>query len=194
VLDSTLRVLAICGSLRKASYNRAVLNALVDLAPADFELTTFFLDAIPMFNEDDLDVNGYPAVVQSFRSDIAAADGIVIATPEYYHSVPGVLKNAIDWTGGKPSVFNDKPVAIVSAAPGLHGGLRAQYDLREVLQALGGLVLARPEVSVGSAERKFDPSGKLIDEGTRLALEAWLSAFSNWIARLQMQQRLEELR
>jgi chromate reductase len=182
---ATMRILAICGSLRKASYNRLALNALAELAPADVEIDVCGLDDIPIFSQDVFDESGFPPAVAALRSAIAAADGVIIGTPEYYHSFPGVLKNAIDFAGSKPPVFGGKPVAIMSSAPSVHGGSRAQYDLRKVLQALDALVLTRPEIFIGRADQKFDSAGRLSDETTRTALAEFLAAFRTWIVRLQ---------
>jgi len=178
-------ILAVCGSLRKASYTRLSLNALAAVAPADFALEVVGLDDIPMFNEDVFDATGYPAPVVALRAAIAAADGVIFGTPEYHHSIPGVLKNAIDWAGGKPPVLAGKPVAIVSASPSVMGGCCAQYHLRAVLQALDVPVMAKPEAFVGQADRKFDPAGRLTDEKTAATLAALLAAFREWIVRWQ---------
>lgn len=180
-----LRILAICGSLRTASYNLAALAVLPELSPPDFAVQILRLLEIPMFNQDALDAHGYPPEVQRFRADLVAADGIVIATPEYNYSVPGVLKNALDWLAGKPSLIAGKPVTVFSVAPNPIGGSRAQLDLRKILQALGALVLAQPETTIGLAREKFDVAGGLTDETARAALAAQMAAFREWILLLQ---------
>jgi chromate reductase len=181
-----LRILAICGSLRRNSYNLWTLGALAELAPAaDMALQIVRLNGIPVFNQDDLDADGYPAIVQQFQADIEAADGIIICTPEYNHSYSGALKNAIDWLPRKPPIFGGKSMAIVSVATSPMGGSRAQYDLRKVLQPLDPFVLNTPEVFVGQAQSKFDAEGQLTDAATRTQLEALLSAFHTWILRLR---------
>lgn len=180
-----MRILAICGSLRKASYNRLTLNALAALAPDDFEIDVFDLAGVEMFGQDRFDADGYPAGALAFREAVLGADAVIIGTPEYHHSISGVLKNAIDWSGGSPAVFAGKPVAVMSSAPSVHGGSRAQYDLRKILQACDALVLARPEVFVGGAKSKFDRDGRLTDAATATAITEFLAAFRAWIVRLR---------
>ena len=182
---SPLKVLAICGSLRKASYNRITLRTLAEIAPSRFTIIERLLDGIPLLNQDDLERFGKPVAVQEFCAQIASADGVIVATPEYLYSIPGVLKNALDWTAGKPSVFEDKPVAIVSAATNAHGGARAQYELRKVMQANRALVMPGPEVFIGGARAKFDADGRLTDETARAGLLDVITAFGAWIDRLR---------
>src|SRR5688500_13769942 len=144
-------ILGICGSLRKASLNMAALRACRELMPQGMALQIARIDDLPMFNQDVFDA-GMPEPVKRFRSEVAAADGLLIASPEYNFSVPAPLKNAIDWGSRAPhQVFHDKPVAIFSAAPGLLGGARGQYDLRRILGQLWAHVLPRPEVFIGMA-------------------------------------------
>ena len=179
-----LKVLGICGSLRKASYNMAALRACNDLLPSGMSLRITTLADIPMFNQDVFDV-GLPDPVKRFRTEVAEADGLLIASPEYNFSVSGVLKNAIDWgSRGTNQVFNEKPIAIFSASGGPLGGARVQYDLRRILTQLWGHVLPRPEVFIGSAPSKFDAQGKLTDETTRKFLAELLAGFKVWIERM----------
>jgi len=181
----TLKVLGICGSLRKASLNMAALRACSELLPAGMTLEIASIADLPMFNQDVLD-QGMPAPVQRFRDQVTAADGLLIASPEYNFSIPSPLKNAIDWGSRAPNqVFHEKPVAIFTVAPGPVGGTRAQYDLRRVLSQLWGHVLPRPEVFITHAAGKFDAQGRLTDETTRKFLGELLAGFAPWIARMK---------
>jgi chromate reductase len=181
----SLKVLGICGSLRKASLNMAALRACTDLLPAGMTLEIGSITDLPMFNQDVLD-QGMPAPVKRFRDQVVAADGLLIASPEYNFSIPSPLKNAIDWGSRAPNqVFHEKPVAIFTVAPGPVGGTRAQYDLRRVLSQLWGHVLPRPEVFITHAAGKFDAQGRLTDETTRKFLGELLAGFGPWIARMK---------
>ena len=181
----TLKVLGICGSLRKASLNMAALRACKDMLPEGMALEITSLADLPMFNQDVLD-QGMPAPVKRFRDEVAAADGLLIASPEYNFSIPAPLKNAIDWGSRAPSqVFHEKPVAIFSVAPGPVGGARVQYDLRRALSQLWAHPLPRPEVFIGNAAGKFDAQGRLADETTRKFLTELLAGFRPWILRMK---------
>lgn len=181
----TLKVLGICGSLRKASLNMAALRACHELLPEGMSLEITSIADLPMFNQDVLD-QGMPAPVKRFRDEVAAADGLLIATPEYNFSIPSPLKNAIDWGSRAPNqVFHEKPVAIFSVAPGPVGGARVQYDVRRVLSQLWAHPLPRPEVFVANAAGKFDAQGKLADETTRKFLTDLLAGFKPWILRMK---------
>jgi len=180
-----LKVLGICGSLRKASYNMSALRACSDLMPQGMTLQITSLADIPMYNQDVFDA-GMPPSVKRLREEIAAADGLLIASPEYNFSVTAALKNAIDWASRAPNqAFQDKPVAIFSATQGPLGGPRNQYDLRRMLVQLWAHPLPRPEVFIGSANTKFDAQGKLTDETTRKFLTDLLAGFKDWILRMQ---------
>jgi chromate reductase, NAD(P)H dehydrogenase (quinone) len=181
-----LRLVGISGSLRRASYNTAALVAMGELAPPDVEVAIVPLNGIPMFNDDDFAADGFPPVVAQLRAEVERADGIIIASPEYNHSMTGALKNAIDWLSRKPVSIYGKPVAIVSAAGSLLGGSRGQYDVRKVLQPLEALVLAMPEVFIGRAQEKFDAQGRLTDAATRKVVAEQLAVFREWILRLRM--------
>jgi chromate reductase, NAD(P)H dehydrogenase (quinone) len=185
-----MRLIGISGSLRRASYNTATLVALGEVAPPDIEVVIVPLNGIPMFNEDDFAADGFPSSVAHLRGEIERADGVVIASPEFNHSMSGALKNAIDWISRKPVSFSGKPVTIVSAAGSLLGGSRGQYHLRNVLQPLEALVLGMPEVFIGRAKEKFDAEGRLTDEATRKVLAEQMVVFREWILRLRMQVRV----
>ncbi|MFQ3592336.1 MAG: NAD(P)H-dependent oxidoreductase [Gemmataceae bacterium] len=175
-MASPTRIVAFAGSLRKASYNAASLRVLQELVPAGVTVAIHDLAGLPLFNED-IEKQGLPASVETFRQAIAAADGVVIATPEYNYSVPGVLKNAIDWASRPPQQpFDSKPVAIFGASPGFAGTARAQYHLRQMFIYLNAYILNRPEVFISAAHTKFDAEGNLTDEATRKQLGGLLEA------------------
>jgi len=162
-----LRILGFAGSLRKGSYNEALLRAAADLMPENVVFETFNLEDIPVFNQD-LEKQP-PKIVEDFKKRVKAADAILIATPEYNYSIPGVLKNAIDWAS-RPygdNAFEEKPVAIMGASTGMLGTARAQYHLRQCFVFLNVHTVNRPEVMVSYAAGKFDSEGKLKDEKTR---------------------------
>jgi chromate reductase len=163
-----MRVLGISGSLRRDSWNSAVLLAAEELLPEDAELELYDgLKAIPPYDEDD-DVTPAPAAVADFRDALAGADAILFSTPEYNSSIPGVLKNAIDWAS-RPLATNplrNKPVAVVGASTGAFGAVWAQAELRKVLAATGARVV-EGEVAFGHAPTRFDEEGRLVDEPLR---------------------------
>jgi chromate reductase len=180
-----LRVLAFAGSLRAASCNRMLLHAAVELAPEGMEIEIFDLRAIPLFDED-VESAGTPPAVEAFRDAIRRADALLIATPEYNHGVPGVLKNAIDWASRPPrrSPLAGKPAAVFGASPGATGTARAQTQLRASFVFTDTPVLPQPEVLVFRAHEKFDADGRLTDEPTRVFVGRLLVALADWTARL----------
>src|SRR5260221_10021761 len=185
---SELKVLGISGSLRKGSYNTALLKACAELMPAGMKMTYARIDDLPLFNQDVFDA-GLPEPAKRFRAEVAAADGLLIASPEYNFSLSAALKNAIDWGSRAPNqVFQEKPIAIFSATQGPLGGPRNQYDLRRILGQLWAHVLPRPEVFIGAAQTKFDAQGKLTDEPTKKFLADLLVGFQPWIERMQVQK------
>jgi chromate reductase len=183
-----LKVLGISGSLRKASFNTAALRACAELMPAGMTMSYARIDDIPLYNQDVFDA-GLPESAKRFRAEVAAADGVLIASPEYNFSLTPALKNAIDWASRPPNqVWQDKPIAIFSVSQGPMGGARVQYDLRRILGQIWGHVLPRPEVFIGSAAGKFDAQGKLTDETTRKFLSDLLVGFKAWIIRMQLKK------
>lgn len=171
----TIRILGIVGSLRSGSYNRLALKAAQELLPDGVELELIELHGIPVFNQDDELLP--PAAVVEFKRRIAAADAILFATPEYNYSIPGVLKNAIDWASrpyGK-SAWLGKPAALLGASTGSLGTARAQYHLRQILVAQDMPVVSQPEVMIGLAEQRFDSDGRLVDESSRKLIRALLA-------------------
>ncbi len=180
-----LTILGIAGSLRRASLNRSVLRAAQSLAPADATLEIFDLAGIPPYNGDD--EGNLPARVVELKARVRAADAILMVTPEYNYSIPGVLKNAIDW-GTRPHGDNSwqgKPVAVMGASPGMLGTGRAQYHLRQVFVALGMHPLNQPEVLIAKANERLDADGNLTDEKTRALIAKQLSTLVAWTRRLR---------
>jgi chromate reductase len=162
-----ITILGICGSLRKASYNRGALRAAQKLCPEGTRLEIFELDGIPIYSQDE--ERSPPPRVAEFKQRIRAADAIVIATPEYNYSVPGPLKNAIDWAS-RPygdNAWDGKPVALMSAALSAGGGVRAQYHLRQIFVFLNMEAVLQPEVAIGNAPKSFDEQGNLTDETSK---------------------------
>jgi chromate reductase, NAD(P)H dehydrogenase (quinone) len=181
--DGQLEILTLCGSVRERSYNAALIRALPMLAPGGM----VFVEAplivnIPHYDADLQQISGPPSVAAALVTAIREADAVLIASPEYNYSVPGTLKNAIDWASRVPNQpFSAKPVLIQSVSAGLLGGARMQYHLRQVLVSLDALVFTRPEVMVGMAPSKFDEQGNLIDEPTQTLVRAQLAAFSTFV-------------
>jgi chromate reductase, NAD(P)H dehydrogenase (quinone) len=181
-----MRILGIAGSLRRASYNRALLEAARQLAPDGMQIVVANLAPIPLYNADT-DADGVrPVEVDRLKRDVADADGLLIATPEYNHSVPGVLQNAIDWASrpGLRSPLAGKPAAIIGASIGAFGGARAQQQLKLVLLSTLAVLMPHPGVVVGQAPEKFDASGALVHEPTRGFLAAFLVDFEIWVRRM----------
>ncbi|MFZ5890760.1 MAG: NADPH-dependent FMN reductase [Myxococcota bacterium] len=171
-----MKLLGISGSLRKGSFNSALLRAAVELAPAGIEFETHPIGELPLYDEDVRSL-GYPPPVASLRAAIARAEALLFVSPEYNFSVPGVLKNAIDWASrGADQPFAGKPVAIMSASGGMLGGARMQYHLRQICVYLDMHPLNKPEVFVARAPEKFDAELRLIDETTKKAIVAQLEA------------------
>lgn len=183
-MNNPIRILGIAGSLRRESYNRAALRAATKLVPAGAVLEIFELDDIPLFNQDE--DQHPPAKVVELKRQIRAADAILFVTPEYNYSVPGVLKNAIDWAS-RPygdSAWNGKPVAIMGASVGALGTARAQYHLRQIMVFLNMFPINQPEVMIGNAATRFDPEGNLTDETTTKLIRQLLQNLVAWTQRL----------
>ena len=170
-MEKQFKILAFAGSLRKGSYNKALVRAAVELAPENVSIEVFDLEGIPPFNNDN--INNPPAKVVEFKEKIRNADALLIATPEYNYSIPGVLKNAIDWASRPPqgNPLEDKPVAIMSASTGRLGGARAQYHLRQTFVFLNMHPINRPEVMLSQAAENVDANGKLTNEQTRALIK-----------------------
>ncbi|NJN67146.1 MAG: NAD(P)H-dependent oxidoreductase [Chloroflexaceae bacterium] len=184
-MTDIIRMLGISGSLRAGSYNTALLRAATELLPEGMTLDIYNLAPIPLYNED-IRAQGDPASVQEFRTRIADADALVIATPEYNYSIPGVLKNAIDWASRPPTPpLPGKPVAIMGASPGGFGTVRSQMHLKYLCADLNMYPLNRPNVLVSHCQEKFDPAGRLVDEETSEMIRKMLVALAGWVRRLQ---------
>jgi chromate reductase len=181
--EKPLHVLGISGSLRKASYNTALLRAAAELLPPGMMLEILDLSPLPMFNQDD--EKPFPEAVAHLRARLAQADALLISTPEYNSSLSGALKNAIDWASRAPQPpLKDMPVGIIGASTGSFGTLRSQLHLRQVLTHVGALPLGKPEVLVARAEQAFDAEGKLMDEAARGFLRNLLEALAVWTRRV----------
>jgi chromate reductase len=184
-MDKKLLILGFAGSLRKGSYNKALLRAAEELLPEETRLEIFDLEGIPPFNQE-LE-SRMPEKVKEFKAKIRAADAVLIATPEHNYSVPGVLKNAVDWAS-RPygdNSFEGKPAAIMSASTGMLGGARAQYHLRQIFVFLDMRPVNKPEVFVTFAGQKIDEQGRLTDETTRKVIKTLLEALVAWTKRLK---------
>ena len=180
---NTLHVLGISGSLRKNSFNSALLRAAEELMPPGMTLEIFDLVPLPMFNPDY--EKPIPEAVLHFRTRLAQAGAVLIATPEYNSSISAALKNAIDWASRSPNApLNSKPVAIMGASTGNFGTLRAQLHLRQILTHVGALTLGKPEVLVARAGQVFDADGRLVDEAARGFLRDLLVGLAGWTERV----------
>lgn len=183
----TLNVVSICGSLRKGSYNALVQRTLPALAPEGMSIVAApsFAD-FPLYNFDIQNATGFPKQVTDYAEIIRAADGVIFDTPEYNFTIPGGLKNAIDWVSRLPNQpFAGKPVALQSASPGPVGGARVQYDMRKAMAFLDAFVLNKPEIFVGNCMSKFDEkTGELTDQTTRDLIKQQLASFAQFIARV----------
>ncbi|HEY8610017.1 MAG TPA: NADPH-dependent FMN reductase [Roseomonas sp.] len=184
---SDFKILGISGSLRRGSHNSAALRAAAELAPEGVTITIFEgLRDIPPYDDDLRTGSGYPASVEAFRSALRAADAVLIATPEYNYSIPGVLKNAIDWASRPPEQpFDNKPIAIMGASQGLLGTGRAQYDLRKMCVFLNAYPLNKPEVFIAQSGTRVDAEGRLTDEATRKLIAQQIVALRDWALRLR---------
>jgi chromate reductase len=183
-MSQPIQILGIAGSLRRASYNRAALRAAMQLVPQEAALDIFELDGISGFNQDE-EQNPPPKVIELKRG-IREADAILIVTPEYNYSIPGVLKNAIDWAS-RPygdSAWNGKPVALMGASIGAIGTARAQYHLRQVFVFLNMFPINQPEVMISNAGERFDAGGNLTDETTKKLIRQLLQSLADWTRRL----------
>ena len=176
-------VVGFAGSLRRGSFNRALLRAATEVAPSALLIVIHELDGIPLYN-GDIEAAGAPPSVVRLRDAIRQADGLLIATPEYNHGVPGVLKNTIDWLSRPPrdSALNGKVAAVMGASPGVTGTARGQSQLRQAFVFTNTFALLQPEVLVGHAHEKFEADGRLVHQATRDFLATFLQRFTDLIA------------
>jgi chromate reductase, NAD(P)H dehydrogenase (quinone) len=184
VAEAPARIVAFAGSLRRRSFNRALIAAAGEVAPPGLSIEPVEIGGLP-FYDADLEAEGDPPAVAEFKSAVAAADGVLIATPEYNDGIPGVLTNALDWGSRLPgrSPLAGKPTVVMGASPSQVGTARAQLHLRQVLGHVQARVLPPPELLVARAHERFDAELRLTDEGTRRLLADLLRRFAVWIAR-----------
>ena len=188
-MSKQFRILGIAGSLRRESYNRAALRAATQLVPEGASIEIFELDGIPGFNQDE--EQNPPAKVVELKRQIREADAILIVTPEYNYSVPGVLKNAIDWAS-RPygdSAWNGKPAAIMGASVGTIGTARAQYHLRQMMVFLNMFPINQPEVMIGNSSERFDAEGNLTHNATKEFIRQLLQNLVEWTRRIGQPQK-----
>ena len=190
-MNRKVNILGFAGSLRKQSYNKAILAVATETVPDGTSLEVFDLEGIPPFNQD-LELQP-PDKIKEFKARIRAADAILIATPEYNYSIPGVLKNAIDWAS-RPygdNAFDGKPVAVMGASIGKLGTARAQYDLRRSFVFLNMLPLNQPEVMGSFAQDKVDSKGRVTDENTRKRIKELRESLVAWTRRMKLVEEIE---
>ncbi|HTC86494.1 MAG TPA: NADPH-dependent FMN reductase [Candidatus Acidoferrum sp.] len=183
-----INVVGFAGSLRRASYNRGLIRAAAASAPTGISIQVLELADIPLFNQDVED-RGDPVSVAAFKAALAGADALLVATPEYNHGIPGVLKNAIDWAS-RPKVtspLHDKPVAVLGASPGRGSTARAQAQLRDAFVFTGACVMPIPELLVGSAASHFDDDGDVTDPELRASIVELVAALGRWTRRLSLE-------
>jgi chromate reductase len=188
-MSKPIRILGIAGSLRRESYNRAALRAATELVPEGATIEIFEVDGIPGFNQDE--ERNPPAKVTELKKRVREADAILFVTPEYNYSIPGVLKNAIDWAS-RPygdSAWNGKPAAIMGASAGIIGTARAQYHLRQMMVFLNMFPINQPEVMIGNASERFDAEGNLTDDATKVFIRQLLQNLMEWTRRIGQPQR-----
>jgi chromate reductase len=183
--ERPVRILAIAGSLRRGSYNQGVLRAAIELAPSDVVIVTFDIGTLPPHNEDLRD-GGDPEPVAALKEAIAAADAVLFVTPEHNRSIPGVLKNAIDWASRpvESTPLNNKPVGLIGASDGPWGTTRAQMHLRQILTGTNSLAMVRPEVYIGLVPQFADDDGNLVDEKQRNRVRDYVIALADWARRV----------
>ncbi len=187
-MSDTLKVVTLLGSLRKGSFNAMVARTLPKIAPANIQVSALpSIGDIPMYDADIQQEEGFPASVEALAEQIRQADGVVIVTPEYNYSVPGGLKNAIDWLSRLPEQpLAGKPVLIQTSSMGAIGGARCQYHLRQILVFLDAMVMNKPEFMGGMIQNKVDPqTGEVIDQSTLDHLTGQLTAFGEYIQRVK---------
>lgn len=186
------RIVAFAGSLRRGSFNRALIRAAQELAPEGMTIEPLEIGELPFYNAD-VEAEGDPSSVAAFKAALHQCDGILIATPEYNDGIPAVLGNAMDWGSRLPgrSPLSGKPVALVGASPSQVGTARAQLHLRQILSHVHARVLPPPELLVSKAHERFDTALRLKDEGTRKVLGDLLARFGRWIARERAAEQAE---
>jgi chromate reductase, NAD(P)H dehydrogenase (quinone) len=195
IMENQIRVVALVGSLRRESYTRRVVNALIELAPEAMAMEIAPIASLPLYNEDD-DTDAPPPAWQAFRNQVRRADAVLFATPEYNRSIPGALKNAID-VGSRPagaSVWSRKPAAVLSASPGALGGFGANHHVRQCLTFLDMPVLQQPEAYLGRVAGLIDANGRITPPETADFMKGFMSAFERWIRRLREEPAMASAR
>jgi chromate reductase, NAD(P)H dehydrogenase (quinone) len=186
-MTSAPTIVGIAGSLRKGSYNAALLRAASELAPAGVTIEQASIRGIPLYDGDVEAESGLPPAAQELKEKIASSAGLLIVTPEYNNSIPGVLKNAVDWLSRPvadiPRVFGGRPVALMGASPGRFGTVMSQAAWLPVLRALGMQPWWGPRLLVGAASKVFDGAGRLVDERVRAELSAFVAGFAEFVTR-----------
>lgn len=182
----TLRIFALVGSLRARSYNGMLFRTARELSPSTLAIELADIAALPLYNGDLDTEEARPEPVVRLREGVANADGVLIVSPEYNHSIPGVLQNAIDWASrpGMRSPYRDKPIGIMGASGGLIGTARAQQQLKVVMMSMLALPMPHPGILVTTAAGRFDETGTLVDEQTREMVADYMTRFEQWIRRL----------
>lgn len=174
-------ILAVSGSLRKASFNTGLMRAAEQVAPEGVRLTGMTLHGIPLYDADEEAAYGLPEAVSAFKAAIMKADGLLLVTPEYNNGIPGVFKNAVDWASRETNVFKGKPVAIIGASPGGFGTILGQNHWLPVVRTLGMRPWFEGRLMVSRAGDQFDADGALTDESTRKRLGEFLAGFSDFV-------------
>ena len=190
-MERPMNVSVLVGSLRKASFNRMLANALISLAPSSMKLDIVEIGQLPLYNQD-LDTDP-PAEWTAFRQGVKSADAVLFVTPEYNRSVPAALKNALD-VGSRPygsSVWDRKPGAVISSSPGAIGAFGANHHLRQSLVFLNVPTMQQPEAYLGHADKLFDEAGTLVSDGSRKFLQDFMQAFANWVMTTRPQDHVE---
>lgn len=181
-MNEKIKIIGFAGSMRKSSYNKSLLKTVKELFPADMEMEIVEMPDIRMYNYDIQESEGIPPSVAEIGEKIIQSDAVLIVTPEYNYSIPGGLKNFIDWLSrleSKP--FTGKPIGIMGATPGLGGTIRAQVTLRTVALFIEANIMTKPEIYITRAMEKFDNEGNLTDEITKKVLEKYIERFKEWI-------------
>jgi chromate reductase len=180
--EGEIRIVGFAGSLREQSYNRALLRAATELLPPGMSIEIHDLREVPLYN-GDVEAAGDPPGVAALKAAVRAADGVLMATPEYNHGVPGVMKNTIDWLSRPPqgAVLGKKPVGLIGASPGATGSARGQSQLRQAFEFTNSYCMPQPEYLLFRAHEKIDAEGRLTDEASRAFLGKYLVAFADWV-------------
>jgi chromate reductase, NAD(P)H dehydrogenase (quinone) len=189
VHERRIEIAAVVGSLRRQSFNRGLLRTAMLLQPEDLRLVEVSINTLPYFNED-VEASGDPPLVNDFKSALRRADGVLICTPEYGYSIPGVLKNALDWASRPTgrSVLRGKPIGLLGASIGRSGTMRAQLHLRQIFLQMGAIVIPEPEVFVTFAPDKFNQLGELTDQTSRELTRQLLANLADWAVLLRGQR------